>query len=170
MTISMYQLTVPVFAHTLTNLLSILNKAVAFADAKKLDPSVLPNARLAPDMYPLKKQVQVASDTIKGAVARLAGIEAPSWPDTEETMAELIARVQKTLDYVNGFKPEQINDSEDNTVELNFPGGYNFTFTGLSFVQMMVMPNLYFHFTTTYGILRHNGVEVGKGDLLGKIQ
>lgn len=170
MSLSMYQLTVPVFAHALQSLLGILSKAEAFAEAKKLDASVLPNARLAPDMYPLKKQVQVVSDTARGGVARLAGIEVPSWPDDEDTLQQLKTRVQKTIDYVNAFTPAQIDGSEDQPIELKFASGYDLKFTGLSLVQLMVMPNLYFHLSIAYGILRHNGVELGKGDLLGKVQ
>lgn len=170
MTISMYQLTVPVFTHNLTNLVAILEKAAAFAEAKKLDPSVLPNSRLAPDMFALARQVQVVSDTVKGAVARLAGVDLPSWEDNEKTIPELIARIHKTLDYANTFTPAQIDGSEGKTIVLNLGPGFELTFDGLGLLQMMVLPNFYFHLTTVYNILRHNGVELGKRDYLGKIQ
>lgn len=170
MAISMYQLTVPLFVHTLTSLVGILEKGAGFSEAKKLDPSVLPNSRLAPDMYALTKQVQIISDTIKGAVARLAGVEVPVWEDNEKTLAELIARTQKTIDYVKTFTAAQIDGSESKTIELKFGGGFEMTFVGLSFLQGMILPNMYFHVSTAYNILRHNGVELGKGDLLGKVQ
>jgi hypothetical protein len=170
MTISMYQLSADVYIHNLTNFIAILEKGAAFSEAKKLDPTVLPNSRLAPDMYPLSKQVQVVSDTVKGAMARLAGVEVPSWEDNEKTFPELIARVKKTLDYVKSFKPEQINGTEDRPIEMKLGAAYQLNFTGLSLVQLMIMPNLFFHLSTAYNILRHNGVELGKGDLLGKIQ
>jgi hypothetical protein len=170
MAISMYQLTVPLFIHTLTSLVGILEKSAGFAEAKKLDPSVLPNARLAPDMYALAKQVQTVSDTIKGAVAHLAGVAVPVWEDNEKTLAELIVRIQKTIDYVATFTAAQIDGSETKTIELKYGGGFEMTFTGLNFLQSMILPNMYFHVSTAYNILRHNGVELGKGDLLGKLQ
>lgn len=169
MSISMYQLTVGHFVHTLNSLIVILEKGIAFAEVKKLDPSVLPNSRLAPDMFPLTRQVQIVSDNVKGCVARLAGIQPPVWEDNEKTLPELIARTRKTIDYVQSFKPGQIDGSEDKTIEVKFPG-YEFTFTGINFYQLMTLPNLHFHVSTAYNILRHNGVELAKGDLLGKIQ
>lgn len=170
MTISMYQLTVPVFAQKLSNLVAILEKAAAFEVAKKLDASVLPNCRLAADMLPFAKQVQTVSDNAKGTVARLAGVTPPVWEDNEKTIGELIARTQKTLDYVNTFTAAQIDGSESKSIELKYPGGYEFKFDGMGYLQLMALPNFYFHLTTAYNILRHNGVELGKGDFLGKIQ
>lgn len=170
MAITMYQLTAPVFTQKLNSLITLLEKAAAFEEAKKLDPSVLPNCRLAPDMFALARQVQIVSDNVKGALARLAGIEPPAWADDEKTIAELIVRVRKTIDYADTFTPAQIDGSETKTVELKYPGGYEFTFVGMDFLQKMVLPNFYFHLTTTYNILRHNGVALGKGDYLGQIQ
>lgn len=170
MPITMYQLTVPVLTQKLNSLITILEKAAAFEEAKKLDPSILPNSRLAPDMFALARQVQIASDNAKGAVARLAGIEPPAWADDEKTIGELIARTQKTIDYANSFTPAQIDGSETKTIQLKYPGGYEFTFVGMDYLQKMVLPNFYFHLTTAYNILRHNGVAVGKGDFLGQIQ
>ncbi|MDB6062400.1 MAG: hypothetical protein JWM78_2503 [Verrucomicrobiaceae bacterium] len=170
MSISMYELTVPVFTHNLTNLIAILEKGAAFSEAKNIDPSVLPNSRLAPDMHPLKKQVQITSDNVKGALARLAGVELPSWEDNENTFAELIARVQKTIDYTKTFKAAQIDGSENKAIELKLGPSFEMNFEGMGFLQLMVLPNFYFHLSTTYDILRHNGVDLGKRDLLGKIQ
>lgn len=170
MAIAMYQITVPVFTQKLNNLVTILEKAAAFEETKKLDASILPNSRLAPDMFALARQVQIVSDAVKGALARLAGIEPPSWVDDEKTIAELIGRVQKTIDYTNGFTPAQIDGAETKTIELKYPGGHEFTFVGMDFLQKMVLPNFYFHLTTAYNILRHNGVPLGKGDFLGQIQ
>lgn len=169
MPITMYQLTVPIFTTKLNNLIAILEKAAAFEETKKLDSTILPNSRLAPDMFALARQVQIVSDGVKGGLARLAGIEPPSWADDEKTIAELIARVQKTIEYANSFSAEQIDGSEEKTLELKY-GTYEFTFIGMDFLQKMVLPNFYFHLTTAYNILRHNGVALGKGDFLGQIQ
>jgi hypothetical protein len=166
----MYQLSAPVFAHNLTNLVDILEKAAGFAEAKKLDPSVLPNSRLAPDMYPLAFQVQSACDTAKGCVARLAGQEPPVFPDNEKTLPELIERVRKTITFIQGFNAVQIDGTEDKPILFAPAPGYEFKFTGISYLQTFAIPNFYFHFTTAYAILRHNGVEIGKGNYLGKIQ
>lgn len=170
MAISMYQLAVPMFVHNLTNLIDILEKGASFSDAKKLDPSVLPNSRLAPDMYPLAFQVQSACDTAKGCVARLAGQEPAVFADTEKTLPELIERVRKTITYIQGFNAAQIDGVEDKAILFAPAPGYEFHFTGISYLQTFAVPNFYFHFTTAYAILRHNGVDIGKGAFLGKIQ
>lgn len=168
MTISMYQASVPVFIRQLTNLAAILKKAEAHAEAKKIEPAVFINARLAPDMYALARQVQIASDSAKGCAARLAGIEVPSYADTETTFAELQARIAKTVDFLKGIKPDQIDGSEDREVVLKMRSG-DVTFRGQPYLLDFAMPNLYFHCTTAYAILRHNGVEIGKMDYLGGI-
>ncbi len=166
MSLSMYQISVPVFVRMLGNLAEILKKAEAHAEAKKIDPSVLINARLAPDMHPLSRQIQIATDGAKGGAARLAGVEIPSFPDTETTFAELQARLDKTVAFLKCLSAEQIDGSEDRTITLKL-GGSDVDFPGQVFLMNFVLPNLYFHITATYLILRHNGVEVGKMDYLG---
>jgi hypothetical protein len=164
--ISMYQASVPVFQRALANLSVILDKAVAFAEAKKIDPAVLISARLAPDMFPLAKQVQIVSDVVKGAAGRLADIELPSFPDTETTFAELQRRIAQTRDFLAGIQASKIDGSEERTITLKMSSG-DLTFSGQSYLLTFVLPNLFFHVTTTYAILRHNGVEIGKKDFLG---
>lgn len=166
MSISMYQASIPVFQRALANLSAILDKAVAFAEAKKIDPSVLINARLAPDMFPLGRQVQIASDVVKGAAARLAGFDVPSFPDTEVTFPELQVRITKTLDYLASVHATKIDGTEDKTIVLTMKSG-DLTFSGQSYLLSFVLPNLFFHVTAAYAILRHNGVDIGKRDYLG---
>ncbi len=166
MTVSMYQASVPAFMRMLDNLSAILTKAEASAEARKIDPSVFVNARLAPDMLPLNRQIQIATDGVKGCAARLAGTEIPSYPDTETTFAELQARVAKTRTFLQSFSPAQIDGSEDKAIVLKF-GPRQFDFQGLDYLFGFVIPNFYFHLTTTYAILRHNGVELGKQDFIG---
>ena len=166
MSLSMYDVSVPVLVRGLKNLSHLLDKGLASAQARKIDPSVLVNARLAPDMHPLRRQVQIASDSAKGAASRLAGVETPSWPDTETTFADLQARIKKTIDYLEGFKADQINGAEDRTITMNLGGG-EVGFTGQEFLMGFVLPNFFFHVTTAHDILRHNGVEIGKRDYLG---
>ncbi|MGH6891631.1 MAG: DUF1993 domain-containing protein [Dongiaceae bacterium] len=168
MTLSMYQASVPVFIRGLENLTTILNKGAAHAEAKKIDPAVFVNARLAPDMFALARQVQIASDAAKGCAARLAGAEAPSYPDTEATFPELLARVAKTIAFLKSFTAAQIDGSEERAVTLKLRG-QDTTFRGQAFLFNLALPNFYFHVTTTYDILRHNGVELGKGDYLGSL-
>jgi hypothetical protein len=168
MAISMYQISSPVFARVLRNLSAILDKAAAHAEAKKIDPSVFINARLAPDMLPFARQIQIATDGVKGCVARLAGIDIPSYADTETTFPELQARIAKTLDFVIGVSAAQIDGSEDRTVTLTLRGS-EMQFLGLPYLLDFVLPNFYFHVTTAYAILRHNGVEIGKSDFLGSV-
>ena len=167
MKLSMYQASVPVFIRMLGNLSAILAKAAAHAEAKKIDPLVLVNSRLFPDMFPLSRQVQIASDTAKGAAARLAGMEPPSYEDNEKTFPELIVRLDKTVEFLKTFKPEQIDGSEERTINIKV-AGQPMTLQGMTFLLQRALPNLYFHTTTAYAILRHNGVEVGKKDYLGK--
>jgi len=164
----MYQASVPVLVRALENLQAILAKAAAHAEAKKIDPAVFINVRLAPDMFPLSRQVQSASDTAKGCVARLAGAEVPSYPDTETTFPELHERLAKTIAFVKGFTPAQIDGSEERSVVLKLRSG-DVTFRGQDYLLTMALPNFFFHVTTAYAILRHNGVEVGKMDYLGKL-
>ena len=167
MAISMHRASVPVYVHMLGALSGVLDKAAAFAAAKKIDPSVLLQARLAPDMFPLARQVQIACDFAKGPAARLAGIEVPKWDDNEASFDQLKARIAKTVEYVKGFAPAQIDGSETREVAITV-GGQPMTFNGLDYLLGFAMPNFYFHVTTAYAILRHNGVEVGKRDYMGR--
>jgi len=169
MSISMYDISIPVLARGLTNLSAILDKAAAHAAAKKFDSVVLAQSRLFPDMHPLVRQVQIACDTAKGAAGRLAGVEAPKHDDTEATFADLKARVAKTLDFVKSITAAQVKDSESRSIELKFPHA-TLKFTGVAYLTDFVLPNFYFHTSITYALLRKGGVEVGKGDYLGAIQ
>ena len=164
--ISMYAASVPVFIKNLKNLSAILDKAAAWAVTKKIDEKYLITARVAPDMLPFSKQIQIATDGVKGCAARLAGVEIPKYEDTEANLADLKARITKTIAFLETFKPEQINGSEGKTIELKF-GPSSFSFSGLDYLLTFVNPNMYFHLTTAYAILRHNGLEIGKKDFLG---
>ena len=166
MAISMYQASVPAFTRMLANLRSILEKGAAHAAAKKFDAAVLVNARLAPDMFALARQVQIASDMAKGCASRLAGAEVPKYDDNEATIPELLARIDKTLAHLKGFRPAQIDGSEDREIVLPLRTGER-RFKGQDYLLHFALPNFYFHVTTAYAILRHNGVELGKGDFLG---
>jgi hypothetical protein len=166
MNISIYQASVPRFANTLRNLAAMLDKAQAHCEAKKIDPAVLTTARLYPDMFALARQVQITCDTAKGAVARLAGAEVPKHEDTEQTFAELKARIAKTLQLVESFKPAQLDGTEDKSIEIKL-GKREVKWLGLQYLLGFALPNFYFHAATAYGILRHNGVELGKGDFIG---
>ncbi len=167
MNISMYNSSVPVLIRMLNNLKNILEKAAAFADAKRIDGKVLASYRLAPDMLPLSSQIQIACDNAKGCGARLAGIDAPVMDDKETTLAELITRIETTISFLKTLKPEQIDGSEDKHIVLKFPNA-TFEFKGLNYLQGFVLPNFYFHSTVAYSILRHCGVELGKMDYLGQ--
>lgn len=167
MSLSMYQASVPVFIRALTNLSAILKKGDAYAQAKKVEPAVLVNARLFPDMFALVRQVQIASDTAKGCAARLAGLEPPSFADQEQTFAELYARLDKTIAFLKTLKPAQIDGSEERAIELKMRDRTVHT-KGREYLLERALPNLFFHVTTAYGILRHNGVEIGKKDFLGE--
>lgn len=166
MTVSMYALTAPVFTRMLTNMSNWLDKAEAFAAERKFDPTVLAAARLAPDMNPLSFQVQNATDRSKFALSRLSGRTPPSWPDDEKTIPELKARIAKALDFVGTFTAADIDGSEDRQIELKVRGEM-VKVRGLDHVVTNALPNFYFHVTTAYAILRHNGVQVGKSDYLG---
>lgn len=167
MKISMYQASVPVFSRMLTNLAGILGKAAAHAEARKIDPAVLINSRLYPDMFALGRQVQIASDHAKGAAARLAGLEPPKYEDNEASFPELIARIHKTISYIETIKPGQIDGSEERTITLAMRTR-TLTFEGMEYLLNFSLPNFYFHVTTAYDILRHNGVEIGKKDFIGQ--
>jgi len=166
MSLSMYQASVPRFVNMLTNLSAILDKAQAHVDAKKLDETALTGFRLFPDMLPMAKQVQIACDTAKGLVARLAGVEIPVYEDSEKTLADLKARIAKTIAFVQTFTPAQIDGTEDKDIVVK-RGEKETRYKGMQFLLGHATPNLYFHITTTYNILRHNGVEIGKRDYLG---
>ena len=166
MPITMYQASAPRFANTLRNLSAILDKAQAHAEAKKIEPAALTQARLFPDMFPLVRQVQIACDTAKGAVARLAGLEIPKHEDTEQTFAELKARIAKTLDFVESARAAQIDGSEAREIVLKMRSG-DVKYNGQQYLLGHAWPNFYFHVTTAYAILRHSGVELSKRDYIG---
>ncbi len=163
----MYQASIPGIVRMLGNLSAILDKAAAWAEAKKIDPAVLVGARLAPDMIPLRGQIQIATDMAKGAGARLAGIEPPRYEDTEQTFDELKARLAKTIDFLNGLDAAKFEGSEDRSITIK-AGPRELTFSGRDYLFGFVLPNVYFHLTTAYAILRHNGLEIGKMDFLGR--
>jgi hypothetical protein len=164
----MYSLSAPVFVRMLRNLDAVLDKGAAHAAARKIEPSVLVNARLFPDMFPLVRQVRIAGDFAKGAVARLTGNEPPKYEDNEASFEDLKARIAKTIAYVETFKPEQFEGAETRTVTMKMRGEDK-SFDGLTYLANVVLPNFYFHLTTAYDILRHNGVELGKQDFVGPI-
>jgi uncharacterized protein len=168
MSLSMYQASVPVLLRNLNNLSAILKKAEAHAALKKIELDVFANARLAPDMYPMYKQIQITTDVSKGGAARLAGVEVPSYPDTERTIPELQARITKTIDFIKSLKANQIDGSEERTINLKV-GGQDLSFPGQAYLLHFVLPNIFFHVSIAYAILRHNGVELGKKDYLGGI-
>ena len=168
MKISMYQASAPRFVHTLRNLSTILDKAEAYAEAKKIDPAVPGSLRLIADMFPLARQVQIACDTAKGAVARLAGVEIPKHEDTEKTIPELKARIAKTLDFIQSVPAAKIDGSEEREVLLKMRG-QDVKLAGLQYLLAQAWPNFYFHVTTAYNILRANGVELGKRDFIGNL-
>lgn len=166
MAISMYQASVPTFIRMLTNLSGVLDKGAAYAEARKIDPAVLVNSRLFPDMFPLARQVMIVTDNAKGGASRLAGLEPPKYEDSETTFPELKARIDKTIAFLKTFTPDQIDGSEERTINMKV-AGKPMTFQGLPYLLNYVLPNIYFHTTTAYDILRHNGVDVGKKDYLG---
>ena len=167
MSISMHSASAPVFTRMLTNLLTWLDKAEAHAAARKFDVNNFLAMRLAPDMLPLTRQIQIASDAAKASMARLAGVEAPKWEDNEATLDDLRARVRKTIDYVNAFSAAQIDGSEEREILVPRRTSEPLVFRGEDYLKHYALPNLYFHVTTTYALLRHGGVEIGKGDYLG---
>lgn len=167
MSLSMYEASAPVFAQNLAALIKVLDKAAAFAAAKKIDPAVLLGMRLAPDMFPLSRQIQIASDFAKGAMARLAGEEPPKHPDEEKTIEDLKARLARTLEFVKSFKPAQIDGSESRSIALTV-GGQPLNLSGQDYLLHFATPNFYFHYTAAYAILRHAGLEIGKRDFMGR--
>ena len=166
MSLTMYQASAPVFLRALNNLSAILAKGEASATARKIEPSVLLQSRLYADMLPLVKQVQIVSDTIKGAIARLSGVENPSYADTEATFAELQERISKTAAFVTTATEKQIDGTEKKTITMKV-GGNEMNFEGQAYLFGFVIPNVFFHTSIAYAILRHNGVELGKKDYLG---
>ncbi len=169
MALSLYECSIPVLLRGLTTLSSLLDKAAAYAAAKKFDPIVLLQARLYPDMHPLSRQVQIVCDTAKGAGARLAGVEIPKHEDNEVTLADLKQRIAKTVDFLSTVTAEKMQDAEARSIEIKTPNR-TLKFTARAYLTDFVLPNFYFHETAAYAILRHNGVELGKGDFLGAIQ
>ena len=168
MTLSMYQASVPVFVRMLTNLKGVLQKAASHAQARKIDEAVLVNARLYPDMLPLSKQIQIASDFARGTAARLAGAEPPSYEDNEKTLAELMARIDRTIEFLRTKKAGEIDGSEGREIVRPVRGEPH-KFSGVNYLLQYALPNFFFHATTAYAILRHNGIEVGKLDYIGKM-
>lgn len=165
MSLTMHAASVSVFQSTLGTLSEILAKAEQHALAKKIEPAVLLQARLFPDMFPLRRQVQIAADFAKGATARLAGVDVPKYEDSEQTFEDLRARIAKTQDFIASFRPEQIDGSEDRDILLQIAGN-DVNFKGQPYLLNFVLPNFYFHATTVYAFLRHNGVELGKRDFV----
>ena len=166
MTISMYQASAPRFVNILNNLSALLDKAQAHCEAKKIDPLVLTSSRLFPDMLPFTRQITIACDTAKAAVARLAGVDIPKHEDVEKTLEELKGRIAKTVAFVGTFKPAQLDGSEDKEIVLKLTGR-EVSFKGMQYLLGYAHPNFYFHVVTAYNILRHNGVELGKRDYIG---
>lgn len=166
MALSMYGASLPVLKKTLGSLATILQKAADHAESRKIDPSVLIGARLFPDMFALAKQVQIATDQAKGCAARLAGVDIPKFDDKETTFDELQARIQKTVAFLDSVTAQQINGSEERDIVLQLHET-TLEFKGQDYLFKWVLPNFYFHATTAYNILRHNGVDIGKRDFLG---
>jgi len=167
MSMTMHSASVPVFVRMFANATQWLDKAEAFARAKKFEPEILLAARLAPDMLPLAKQIQIACDAAKFCVARLAGVESPKFEDNETTLEDLRARIRKTSDYVQSVPAAQIVGSDDRDITVPRRDG-SITMKGEAYLKHFVLPNFFFHMTTTYALLRHNGVELGKIDFLGQ--
>jgi hypothetical protein len=168
MNISMYQACAPVFDRSLGSLAAILTKAAAWAEARKIDPAVLLSARLAPDMFPLTRQIQIACDFAKGTCARLAGVEPPKFEDNETSFADFQARIAKTRQFVATLTAAQIDGSEDRQINVK-AGPRELSFKGLAYLTGYALPNFFFHYTTAYAILRHNGLELSKPDFIGSV-
>ena len=166
MKLTMHHASATRFAAMLRNLATILDKAEAYAAARKIDPAALTGFRLYPDMFPLTRQVQIACDTAKGAVARLAGVEIPKHEDTESSFAELKSRIAKTLEFIASVPAAKMDGADEREVTIR-PRGQDVTMSGLQYLLAVATPNFYFHLATAYNILRHNGVELGKKDFLG---
>jgi hypothetical protein len=166
MPFTVYDAAIPPMIRGLENLSGIIDKAVGQANSEGKDLNTLLEARFAPDMHPFTRQIQIASDTAKGCAARLAGTEPPSFPDEEKTFPELKARIAKTVEYLKSFTPDQFEGAEARTVTLKFPNG-EMRFSGRDFLTGFALPNFFFHLTTAYALLRHNGIAIGKMDFLG---
>jgi len=166
MKISMYAMTHDVFKKSLTQLLVVMEKGVANAKARNFDPNILAGSRLAPDMFAFARQIQLTSDFAKNSMARLAGVEAPKFEDSETTMDELVARVKKTLDYIDTISASALEGSETRDIKIPLRDR-TVEFKGLVFLQNWALPNFFFHHVTAYNLLRHNGVDIGKKDFLG---
>jgi hypothetical protein len=169
MAISIYDISVPVFVRTLSNLKAVLEKAKAHALDHKIEESALVNARLYPDMFPLSRQVQVATDMARGCGARLTGVEPPSYEDKEQSFDDLIARVARTIEYLKGLDANAFADAAAREITRPVRGKPH-TFKGIDYLLQFAVPNLYFHATTAYDILRHNGVPLGKADFIGTLE
>ncbi len=167
MSITMHSASAPIFVRTLTSMLVWLDKAQAHAEARKFDVNNFLGLRLAPDMLPFTRQIQITTDGVKGCMARLSGQEIPKWADTETSLDELRARIRKTIDYVQSFSAAQIDGTEEKEILLPTRQGDPLRFTGEAFLKHYVLPNFFFHATTTYALLRHGGVDLGKRDYLG---
>ncbi len=168
MSLSMHAMSAPVFTRILNQMLTWLDKAQAHAEARKFDSTNYLGLRLAPDMLPLARQIQIASDGAKGCMSRLAGVEIPKWEDNEASLDDLRARIRKTLDYIQSFTPAQLEGSETRAITIPMRSGDPLQFNGETLLKHFSTPNFYFHATATYMILRHNGVELGKADFLGR--
>jgi hypothetical protein len=169
MTLSLYNVSIPVMIRMLGNLDAILDKAIAHAAARKIDDAAFVEARLFPDMFTFARQIRIATDMAKGAGARLAGIDIPKFEDNETTLAELKARLHKAMDFLKTLTPAQIDGAADRAISFT-AGGNTMNFKGLDYLLNWVLPNFFFHVTTAYNLLRHGGVEIGKKDFLGKVQ
>ncbi|HLZ65484.1 MAG TPA: DUF1993 domain-containing protein [Aliidongia sp.] len=167
MAFTLYDASIPVMLRALGQLSSLLDKAIAHAEERKIDPSVFVNARLAPDMYSLAGQVQAASDAAKACAARLSGTDNPSFPDTETTFPELQERIAKTVAFLKSVDPARIVGQEGREIVMKLRSG-EVQFTGATYLQAMALPNFFFHVVTAYGILRHNGLAIGKLDYLSR--
>ncbi|KPF50724.1 hypothetical protein IP87_02255 [beta proteobacterium AAP121] len=167
MSITMHSASAPLFLRTFAAMLVWLDKAQAHAEARKFDPNNYLTLRLAPDMLPFTRQIQIATDGVKGCMARLAGQEVPKWDDTEATLDELRARIRKAIAFVESFSAAQIDGTEDKEIVLPMRSGDPLRFTGEGYLKHFVLPNLYFHASMTYALLRQAGVEIGKRDFLG---
>jgi uncharacterized protein len=167
MAITMHSASVPVLVRMLENMNTWLDKAVAHAEARKFDPAVYLGTRLAPDMLPFTRQIQIATDSAKGCVARLAGVENPKYEDNEATLDELRARIRKTVDFIKSVPADKFQGAEDRDVEIPRRTGEPHRFKGEAYLKHFALPNVFFHVTTAYALLRHNGVDLGKSDYLG---
>jgi hypothetical protein len=168
MSLTMHSASAPVFVRTLGNMLNWFDRAEAHAQARKFDASSYLGLRLAPDMLPLSRQIQIASDAAKGCMSRLAGSEMPKWEDNEATVDELRARIRKTIDHVQSFDAAQLDGSDSRPIAVPMRSGDPLTLSGEVFLKHYALPNFYFHATTAYALLRHAGVELGKADFLGR--